>query len=59
MAEHTRPDGNDLERAPEEAAIEAWLEDSSIYLTIPGSEPVRQTIDVGIPGRGQPGGAGE
>lgn len=59
MAEHTRPDGNDLERAPEEAAIETWLEESSVYLTIPRREPVRQTIDVGIPGGGQLGGAGD
>jgi hypothetical protein len=59
MAEHTRPDGNDLERAPEEAAIETWLEESGVYLTIPGSAPARQSIDIGIPGVGQPGGAGE
>ena len=59
MAEHTRPDGNDLERAPEEAAIEAWLEDSGVYLTIPGSEPARQPIDMSIPGVGQLGGAGD
>jgi hypothetical protein len=59
MGERTWPDGNDLERAPEEAAIDTWLEESSVYLTIPRREPVRQTIDVGIPGGGQHGGAGE
>jgi len=37
MGEHTRPDGNDLERAPEEAAIEAWLEESGVDLKIPPS----------------------
>jgi hypothetical protein len=59
MAEHTRPDGNDLQRAPEEAAIETWLEESSLYLAIPRREPVRQAIDVGVPGGGQLGGAGD
>jgi hypothetical protein len=59
MAEHTWPDRNDLERAPEEAAIETWLEDSGVYLTIPRAAPARQAIDIGIPGNGQPGGAGE
>jgi hypothetical protein len=59
MAEHAWPDGNDLERAPEEAAIETWLEESSVYLTIPRREPVRQTIDLGVPGGGQLSGAGD
>lgn len=87
MPQRTWPDGNDLERAPEEAAIETWLEESSVYLTIPRPceaepytrtdprqrprtdkrqpltiprrPPVRQTIDVGIPGGGQLGGAGD
>ena len=57
MAEHTWPDGHNRERAPEEAVIETWLEESSVYLTIPRREAVRQTIDVGIPGGGQLGSA--
>lgn len=35
MAEQTGPDRNDPERAPEEAAIDTWLDDSSVYLTMP------------------------
>ena len=59
MAERTWPDGNDLERAPEEAAIETWLEDSSVYLTVPGGEPSWQPIDARIADRRQLGGAGD
>jgi hypothetical protein len=59
MAGRTRPDRNALERAPEEAEIETWLEDSSVYLTIPDGEPSRQPIDARIAGRRQPGGAGD
>jgi hypothetical protein len=59
MAEQTWPNGNDLERAPEEAEIETWLEDSSVYLTIPDGEPSWQPIDARIAGRRQLGGAGD
>ena len=48
MAERTRPDIDDLDRAPEEAAIETWLEDSGVYLTIPSREPAWQSIDARI-----------
>ena len=59
MAEDNRSDHDDLERAPEEAAIETWVEESGVYLRVPGSEPVRQTIDVGVSRGGQSGGAGD
>jgi hypothetical protein len=49
MAEHPRRDGHDLEPAPEEAAIESWLEDSDVYLSIPGANrlrlPLRSSFD--------------
>ena len=59
MPEHTPPDVNELERAPEEAAIETWLEDSGVYLTIPGGEPTWQSIDTRFPGRRQFAGSRE
>ena len=59
MPEHTPPDINELERAPEEAAIETWLEESGVYLTVPGGEPAWQSIDTRVSGHRQFGGAGE
>jgi hypothetical protein len=59
MPERTPPDVNERERAPEEAATEKWLEDSGVYLTIPGGEPAGQSIDTRLPGGRQFGGAGE
>jgi hypothetical protein len=43
MAEHTRWDGNDPERAPEETALDTWVEESGVYLTIPS--PVRPDVE--------------
>ena len=45
MAEHRRTDRNALDRAPEEAAIDTWLDDSDVYLTIPGNDLARQSLD--------------
>ena len=59
MAERTWPDGNDRERAPEEAAIERWLEDERVYLTVPGSDLPWETKDPRIADSRQPGGAGD
>jgi hypothetical protein len=44
MAERIRPDRDHLERAPEETAIESWVEDLGIYLMIPGGETTRQRM---------------
>ena len=44
MPEHPRLDGTDLKPAPEEAAIESWLEDSGVYLTIPGANRLRSSV---------------
>ena len=59
MAERTWPDGNDLERAPEEAVIERWLEDASLYLTVPGSDVPWETKHPRIADSRQLGGAGD
>ena len=59
MPERTPSDVNELERAPEEAAIETWLEDSGVYLTIPDDEPAWQSIDTRLSGRRQFGGSRE
>lgn len=45
MAEPIRRDRDHSARAPEEAAIESWVEDSGIYLTIPRGDTTRQRVD--------------
>ena len=59
MPERTPHDVNELERAPEDAAIETWVEDSGVYLTIPGGEPAWQSMDARLASRRQSGGARE
>jgi hypothetical protein len=59
MPEHTPPDVNERERAPEETAIDTWLEESGVYLSIPGGEPPGQSIDTRLARGRQFGGAGE
>jgi hypothetical protein len=45
MAQPTRRDRDHVPRAPEEAAIESWVEDPGIYLTIPRGNTTRQRVD--------------
>ena len=45
MAEPIRRDRDHFARAPEEAAIESWVEDPGIYLTIPRGDITRQRMD--------------
>jgi hypothetical protein len=52
MAEHPRLDAPDLKPAPEEAVIESWLEDSGVYLTIPGANRLRSSVRSPFDGRG-------
>ena len=43
MAEYRRRDRSGLKRAPEEAAIDTWLEDSDVYLSIPDANRLRSS----------------
>ena len=40
-----RQDRDDSARAPEEAAIESWIEDHSVYLTLPRADTMRPRVD--------------
>ena len=45
MADPKRRDRDHFARAPEEAAIESWVEDPGIYLTIPSGDTTRQRVN--------------
>ena len=46
MPGRIRVDRGHRKRAPEEAAIESWVENLCVYLTIPGDDTLRDNTDI-------------
>jgi hypothetical protein len=46
MTERIRVDRDHRKRSPEEVAIESWVEDLGVYLTIPADDTLRDHIDI-------------
>jgi hypothetical protein len=42
----TKGDRDRRKRAPEEVAIESWVEDLGVYLTLPGDDPLPGNADI-------------
>jgi hypothetical protein len=47
MPERIRVHRDRRTRSPEETAIESWVENLGVYLTLPGDDPVRDKTDIG------------